>query len=65
MRGHPIFVAQHATGSCCRSCLAKWHRITPGRPLSEAEKDQVLAAIARWLAGQPAAAAEPRQHRLL
>jgi hypothetical protein len=22
MRGHPVFVAQHATGTCCRGCLA-------------------------------------------
>jgi hypothetical protein len=53
MRGHPVFVAQHATASCCRSCLAKWHRIPAGRPLADAEKTQVLAAIARWLEAQP------------
>src|SRR4051812_43114450 len=23
-RGHPAFVAQHATATCCRGCLAKW-----------------------------------------
>jgi hypothetical protein len=22
MRGHPIFIAQHATAACCRGCLA-------------------------------------------
>ena len=21
MRGHPVFIAQHATATCCRSCL--------------------------------------------
>ena len=21
MRGHPVFIAQHATGCCCRGCL--------------------------------------------
>ena len=65
MRGHPVFVAQHATASCCRSCLAKWHQIPAGRALSEAEKDRVLAAIERWLSGQAAAADPPRQPRLL
>lgn len=65
MRGHPVFVAQHATASCCRSCLAKWHLIPAGRPLSEPEKAQVLAAMERWLAAQPAAADPPRQPRLL
>ena len=23
MRGHPVFVAQHACACCCRNCLAK------------------------------------------
>jgi hypothetical protein len=26
-RGHPVFIAQHATATCCRGCLAKWHGI--------------------------------------
>lgn len=30
MRGHPVFIAQHATACCCRGCLAKWHGIPPG-----------------------------------
>jgi hypothetical protein len=49
MRGHPVFIAQHATATCCRSCLAKWHRIPAGRPLNAQEKAQVTAAIERWL----------------
>jgi len=35
MRNHPVFVAQHATGTCCRGCLAKWHHIPKGRPLTQ------------------------------
>ena len=34
MRGHPVFIAQHATACCCRGCLAKWHGIPQGVPLS-------------------------------
>ena len=49
MRGHPVFVAQHATATCCRSCLAKWHGIATGKALDEAEVSRVLAAIERWL----------------
>lgn len=49
MRGHPIFVAQHATATCCRSCLAKWHGIPASQALSDAEQNYVLAVIARWL----------------
>ena len=56
-RGHPVFVAQHATATCCRSCLAKWHHIAAGRPLDDAEKAHVVAAIGRWLAAQTEAEA--------
>src|SRR4051812_47751504 len=31
--GHPVFVAQHATATCCRTCLQRWHDIAKGRPL--------------------------------
>jgi hypothetical protein len=48
-RGHPVFVAQHATGTCCRSCLAKWHGIPLGRVLSAEEQTHVVSVIARWL----------------
>ena len=51
-RGHPVFVAQHATATCCRSCLAKWHGIPAGRALDDAERRHVVAAIERWLAAQ-------------
>jgi hypothetical protein len=49
MRGHPIFIAQHATATCCRGCLEKWHHIPRSRPLSEAEIDYVLDVLMRWL----------------
>ena len=48
-RGHPVFVAQHATATCCRGCLAKWHGIAKGRVLDEGEQGHVVATIARWL----------------
>ena len=52
MRGHPVFIAQHATATCCRSCLSKWHGIAAGRALSDEEKRHVLSAIGRWLEHQ-------------
>jgi hypothetical protein len=58
-RGHPGFVAQHATATCCRGCLAKWHRIEAGRALTPAEQAHVVAAIGRWLGAQ----AEPGDAR--
>ena len=54
MRNHPVFVAQHATATCCRGCLAKWHGIPKGRPLIEEEINYIVEVIARWLAGQNA-----------
>lgn len=52
MRGHPVFVAQHATACCCRGCLAKWHGIAKGHPLTEAEIAGVVAVICLWLQRQ-------------
>ena len=52
MRNHPVFIAQHATGTCCRGCLQKWHRIAKGRPLTEAEIDYIVGVIERWLSRQ-------------
>jgi hypothetical protein len=49
MRGHPVFIAQHATATCCRGCLAKWHHIPAGHPLTESEQAHIVATIARWL----------------
>ena len=48
-RGHPVFVAQHATACCCRGCLEKWHRIPRGRELTLEEKAYVLSVLGRWL----------------
>jgi predicted Fe-S protein YdhL (DUF1289 family) len=52
MSNHPAFVAQHATATCCRGCLQKWHRIAKGRALDAVEKRYVLAVLERWLAEQ-------------
>lgn len=49
MRGHPVFVAQHATATCCRSCLSKWHSIPARREMSQEEQQHVLSVIGRWL----------------
>lgn len=49
-RGHPVFVAQHATACCCRGCLRKWHGIPEGRELAAAEKDHIVLVLERWLA---------------
>lgn len=48
-RGHPVFVAQHATACCCRGCLEKWHRIPHGRDLVPEEQAYILTVLERWL----------------
>ena len=52
MRGHPVFVAQHATATCCRGCISKWHRIEKGRGLGAEEIDFVVALIMGWIESQ-------------
>lgn len=52
MRGHPVFVAQHATDTCCRGCLEKWHHIPAGRELTEEEKEYIVDVIMEWIRRQ-------------
>jgi Domain of unknown function (DUF4186) len=49
MRGHPVFLAQHATGCCCRGCLQKWHHIPMNRQLTEKEQRYVVAVLMSWI----------------
>jgi hypothetical protein len=49
-RGHPVFVAQHATATCCRSCLQRWHEIPKGREPTRDERAYVIEVICRWIA---------------
>ena len=52
MRGHFVFVAQHATACCCRGCLAKWHGIPKGRPLTPEELAKLTGYILAYLADE-------------
>lgn len=58
-RGHPVFAAQHATATCCRGCIEKWHHIPRGRELTDEEirrlADLIMAWIERDLIRHPAA----------
>lgn len=51
-RGHPVFVAQHATATCCRTCLARWHGIPAGHALVDAERAYVVEVLCRWIEKQ-------------
>jgi Domain of unknown function (DUF4186) len=52
MRGHPVFIAQHATATCCRKCIQKWHGIGKGRALNEKEVQYIVALIIGWIERQ-------------
>ena len=49
MKGHPVFLAQHATATCCRSCLNKWWHVPTGVPLSAAQQAKIVNLILAWL----------------
>ncbi|MHC4214722.1 MAG: DUF4186 domain-containing protein [Planctomycetota bacterium] len=49
MKNHPVFVAQHATATCCRKCLKKWHKIPTGTELSTEQVDYIVTVIMYWL----------------
>ena len=52
MKGHPVFLAQHACACCCRGCLEKWHRIPKGRELTGEEQDYVVDVLMTWIDDQ-------------
>lgn len=49
MKGHPVFVAQHATATCCRGCLEKWHKIVQGKELSDRQQEYIVKVIMTWV----------------
>ena len=49
MRGHPIFIAQHATACCCRGCLSKWYHVPKGVPLSPTQQERIINLLMAWI----------------
>ncbi len=49
MRGYPVFIAQHATATCCRGCLYKWHKIKSGANLNKEQIDYIVNVIMTWI----------------
>lgn len=52
MRGHPVFIAQHATATCCRGCIYKWYGIEPTHILTDSERERILSVIMRWITNE-------------
>ena len=49
MKGHPVFIAQHACACCCRNCLYKWHKIPKNKDLNEKEIDYIVNLLMLWI----------------
>jgi len=52
MRGHPVFIAQHACACCCRGCLEKWYKIPKGRELTSSQQQKIVNLLLAWIAGE-------------
>ena len=52
MRGHPVFIAQHACACCCRGCLHKWYHVPVGRELTENEQERIVKLLMAWIERQ-------------
>ncbi len=49
MKHHPVFIAQHATATCCRGCLFKWYKIPKDRNLTDKEINTIVNIIMLWI----------------
>ena len=49
MRGHPVFVAQHACACCCRGCLNKWYKVPIGTELTENQQERIVNLLMAWI----------------
>lgn len=49
MKGHPVFIAQHATATCCRGCLYKWYGIKKGYALTKAQQEYFVNVIMLYI----------------
>ena len=49
MRGHPVFIAQHATATCCRTCLNRWWRVRKGIALTAEQQKKITNLMMAWI----------------
>jgi hypothetical protein len=48
-KGHPVFIAQHATATCCRGCIKKWHKIQSDKELTQVQQNYLVDVIMTWI----------------
>ena len=49
MRGHPVFVAQHACACCCRDCLAMWWKVPHGVAIPAERQQGIVDFLMAWI----------------
>lgn len=49
MQGNTIYYAQHATATCCRTCLEYWHAVPKGRELTNDELEYCVKLVNLFL----------------
>ena len=49
MKGHPVFIAQHACACCCRGCLNKWYRVPKGVELTQEQQMKIVNLLMYWI----------------
>ena len=49
MRGHPVFVAQHACACCCRGCLNKWYNVPMYVELTARQQEKIVNLLMAWI----------------
>jgi hypothetical protein len=51
-KNHPVFIAQHATATCCRGCINKWHGFSKDIELDGRQKEYIVDLIIFWIKDQ-------------
>ena len=49
MKGHPVFIAQHACACCCRGCLEKWYHVPQGVELTDDQQRRIVDFLMAWI----------------
>lgn len=49
MKNHPVFIAEHATATCCRGCIERWHHIPKTKELNDNEINFIVELIMAWI----------------
>ena len=65
MKGHPVFIAQHHTATCCRGCIEKWHKIERSHVLTDQEEEYIVSVIVSYIEKEMEGFIPPRGGQLM